>query len=139
MIPRFDGYYRSPLLRREDWHAGVHMVEEYYRFLKLFECGTWLAKDHPTPNLDFRRYMEGITEQDFADGWAGRHPYDRNMDFVHRTGRFVPTEDGVGLMWRHDACGGLSEFRWPFRVDTAERIASESGHVYTFYPLMAGS
>ncbi|MFO0800288.1 MAG: hypothetical protein U0804_22705 [Gemmataceae bacterium] len=134
MNPRFDGYYGSPLLRHEDWHAGVHMVEEYYRFLKFFERGTWLTKDHPKRNLDFPRYLNGVTDQDFTLGWAGRHPYDANMDFAHLTGRFTPTQDGVALLWRHDACGEVREFHWPFRVDKPDRIASESGHVYTFYP-----
>jgi hypothetical protein len=86
--PRFDGYYRSGRQRNEDWHAGVCMVREYVRYLKLFADGRCLHKDYPASDLDFPAYLAGVRARDFEDGWAGRHPLDGEYDFVHQSGRF---------------------------------------------------
>lgn len=70
MNPRLDGYFLSTLSRHEERHAGVHMVFEYFSYLKLFGDGRWLTKNHPTLLLDFRDYLDRVTEKDFEDGWA---------------------------------------------------------------------
>ena len=57
MYPRVDGYFLSGLQRREEWHAGVHMVEDYFDYLKFYEDGRWLRKSYPRDDLDFRGYL----------------------------------------------------------------------------------
>ena len=101
MVPRFDGYYLSDCQRHEEWHAGVHMVEDYFEFLKLFDDGFWLRKTHPTSDLDFAAYLGGITEQAFRDGLAGRDTLDAEFNFLHQTGRFAQRVDRLEFEFRH--------------------------------------
>ncbi len=133
MGPRFDGYYRSDRQHREEWHAGVHMVEDYFAYLKLFGGGFWLRKTHPTSDLDFPAYLRGITEQAFRDGLAGRDSLDEEYDFLHQTGQFTQRGDRLEFVFRHFLVV-MHERRWELRVESPERLVSESGAVYTFLP-----
>jgi hypothetical protein len=137
MGPRFDAYYLSDRQRREDWHAGVHMVEEYVDYLKLFEGGLWLRKARPTPDLDFPAYLRGVTEQAFLDGLAGRHPVDQECDFLHQTGQFTQRGDRLEFVFR-DFLVVMHEFRWALRITSPERLVSDSGATYAFYPVTWG-
>ena len=131
MGPRFDGYYVSGRQRREEWHAGVHMVEDYFEFLKLFADGFWLRKTHPTPNLDFGAYLSGVTAQAFRDGLAGRDPLDAESDFLHQTGQYTQRRGRLEFVFRHFLVV-THERRWELRVASPERLVSESGAVYAF-------
>jgi hypothetical protein len=133
MRPRFDGYYRSGRQRREEWHAGVHMVEDYFGYLKLFGGGSWLRKTHPTSDLDFPVYFSGFTEQSIRDGLAGRHPFDAEYNFLHQTGKFTQRGDRLEFVFRHFLVV-MHERRWELRVESPERLVSESGAVYAFLP-----
>src|SRR5262249_13352477 len=123
MQPQFDGFYLSGRLRSEDWHAGVCWVREYVRYLKLFEDGRWLLRDHPAPDLNFPAYLAGVTEQDFRNGWAGHDPLDREYDFIHQTGQFSQVGDGLLSVFRHGLVG-LNELGWEVRVESAEGLVS---------------
>jgi hypothetical protein len=135
--PRADGYFVSELQRSEDWHAGVHMVEEFFDYLKLYDDGRWLRKAHRTPNFDFPGYLEGVTQDAFVKGEAGRDPIGAEGDFVHRTGRYIASSSHVDLLHRH-LLVFMHEFRLILRVETPERMVSQSGVVYDFRP-MAGT
>jgi hypothetical protein len=131
MSPRFDGYYLSDRMRSEDWHAGVCMVREYYRYLKLFADGRWLHKDHPTTNLDFSAYLSGVRRRDFRDGWAGRHPCDSEYEFIHQTGRFFRKGERLVFAFRHELIW-LHEGCWELRVASPNLLVSESGTVFRY-------
>jgi hypothetical protein len=130
---RFDGYYLSDRQRTEEWHAGVHMVEDYYEYLKLFEDGLFLRKSHPTPDFDFSAYLGKITQQAFQDGLAGRHPLDADYDFLHQTGRFIVRESTLEFEFRHFLVI-MHEFRRNMRIISHDRLVSESGAEYAFHP-----
>ena len=159
MTPRLDGYFLSGRQRSVDWHAGVRMAEVYFEYLKLYEDGFWLSKSHPTPDFDFRNYLAGINEETFREGALGRGPFDRNLDYVHQTGRYSLTGDQLELVHRHRPPtitpaeilrlplalleerieqelrrNPAHEARWALRVLSAERLKSESGAVYVFRP-----
>jgi len=134
MSPRFDGYYRSDRQRREGWHAGVHMVEEYFEYLKLFGNGAWLRKTHPTSDLDFSAYLAGISEQAFRDGLAGRDPLDEEYDFLHQTGQFTQRGDRLEFVFRHFLVV-MHERRWELCVESPERLETESRAQYAFLPV----
>ena len=134
MHPRFDGYFLSGLQRREEWHAGVHMVEDYFDYLKFYEDGLWLRKSSPRDDLDFRGYLSGVGEQAFRDGLAGRDPLDREYDFVHQTGRYSLTGDRIALTHRYFLIQ-MFETCWSLRLKSPERLVSESGAVYLFHPI----
>ena len=119
-------------LRSEDWHAGVCMVREYVRYLKLFEDGRWLHKDHLAPDLDFPAYLAGVSARDFRDGWAGRHLFDSEYDFVHQNGRFSQVGERLVFVFRHELVG-MHELRWELRAESPGRLVSESGAVYAFH------
>jgi len=133
MEPRFDGYYLSGRQRSEDWHAGVCMVREYFRYLKLFQHGLWLLKDHPTPDLDFVGYLSGLPPQALEEGLAGRDPLDQEYEFVHQTGTFTLTGDRLVFVSRYFLII-MHERRWVLRVASSERLVSESDAVYVFCP-----
>jgi hypothetical protein len=134
MRPRFDGYYRSDRQRREEWHAGVHIVEGYFEYLKLFEGGSWLRKTHPTSDLDFPVYLGGITKQSLWDGLAERDLFDAEYNFLHQTGQFTQRGDRLEFLFRHFLVV-MHEPRWELRVESPERLVSESGAVYAFLPM----
>lgn len=134
MTPRFDGYFQSGRQRREEWHAGVLMVDEYYEYLKLYEDGRWLRKWHPTPDLDFASYLSGITDETFREGEAGRDPYDRELgEEVHVTGRFTRVGDELEFVSRV-FLAIMHERRWKFRVVSTELLVSDRGAEYIFRP-----
>lgn len=133
MRPRCDGYYLSGLQRREDWHAGVRMVDEYYCYLQFFDDGRWLWKHHPTTDLDFRHYLRGVTAETFNTGWAGQHPHDANLDLLHRTGRFTVSGDRVELESRSFLIV-MHEFRWLLRLVPPDQLLADDGTVYVFMP-----
>jgi hypothetical protein len=135
--PRFDGYFQSERQRREEWHAGVHMVEEYFDYLKLFDDGRWLLKTQPTPEFDFAGYLVAETEEAFRNGLAARDPQDADLDFVHQTGRFTFSADQVELVHRQFLIV-MNEARWTLRVETPERLRSQFGAVYHFRPAVVG-
>lgn len=132
MTPRFDGYFQSGRQRREEWHAGVHMVDDYYEYLKLYADGRWLRKSHPTPDLDFESYLLGMTDQTFCDGEAGRHPYDRERgEELHHTGRFSHVGDELEFLFRGFLII-MHERRWKLRVVSPELLVSDTGAEYVF-------
>ena len=133
MTQRFDGFFQSGRQRHEEWHAGVHMVDDYFEYLKLYEDGRWLSKRHPTPDLDFATYLSGITDEAFHDGGAGRHPYDRNYDELHHTGRYSRVGDELEFVFRNFLIS-MHEFRWKLRVVSPELLVSETGEEYVFRP-----
>jgi hypothetical protein len=132
MTPRYDGYYLSALQRSEDWHAGVRMVSEYHRYLKLFEDGRWVCKDHPTPELDFPAYLGSVTVEAFEAGLAGHDPLDAEYDYLHQTGRFTQAGDRLDFVHRHSLIV-MHEHRWELRVESAERLAAPDGVTYRFF------
>jgi hypothetical protein len=138
------------------------MVERYFEYLKLYEDGFWLLKTHPTRDFDFQEYLAGIDRQAFREGAVGRDPADRNLDFVHQTGRYSLAGDRLEFVHRHtpptispaeilrlpmalleerieqELRGNPAhEVRWALRVLSAERLASPSGAVYVFHPASA--
>jgi len=131
---RHNEYYLSGLQRSEDWHAGVCMVTEYHRYLKLYESGLWLAKDHPTPDLDFPAYLSTVTEQAFQAGLEGRHPLDAEYDFLHQTGRYTLSGDRLEFVFRGFLVV-MHELRWELRVESADRLVAGDGTVYLYAPL----
>jgi hypothetical protein len=132
--PRYDGYYLSGLQWKEDWHAGVRMVSEYHQYLKLFETGAWLAKNHPTPDLDFPGYLGTVTEAVFQAGLAGCDPSDENYDFLHQTGTFTRSGDRLEFVHRHFLIV-MHEARWVLQVESPERLVDSDGAVYLFTPM----
>src|SRR5262249_52426824 len=133
MLPRFDGYYLSDRQRSEEWHAGVHMVEEYFDYLKLFESGVWLRKNHPTQELDFGAYLAGVTDQAIRDGLEGNHPHDQEYDFLHQTGRFSQNGDRLEFLVRLHLLI-MHEVRWSLRIVRPELLLSDAGVAYVFRP-----
>lgn len=129
MRPHFDGYYLSSRMRSEDWHAGVCMVRDYFRYLKLFADGRWLQADRATSTFDFPSHVAGVRRQDFRTGWAGRHPYDCEYEFVHQTGRFYRKGNRLAFVFRHELIE-LSEFRWELRIASPHLLVSEAGAVF---------
>lgn len=124
MTPRFDGYFRSGLQCSEDWHAGVRMVTDYFEFLKLYENGLWLSKNHWSDDLDFPSYLASVDEQTFSEGLAGRHPHDSDRDDLHRTGTWSQAGDRImfrfcRLLFR------MEEFQRELRIVSAEELISE--------------
>lgn len=134
MRPRFDGYYTSGFQWREEWHAGVRMVDEWYGYLKLFESGEWIEARHPTSRFDFEKYAARLTERDFEEGWTGRHPYDAEYNFRHQSGRYRLRAEGIEFVFRHKIIE-LESCKWVLRIDTPERLISAAGSVYTFRPV----
>jgi len=69
MSPSLDGFYLSDRIHSEDWHAGIKMTDEYFRFLKFFRGGFWLWCDHRSPGFDFATF---VREFDLPK-WRDRH------------------------------------------------------------------
>ena len=131
MEPRLDGYYRSSLQRREDWHAGVQMVEEFYGYLKLFPGNFWLIKNFPTLDFDFAACLSGVSDQTVLAGVEGRHAVDEEIEFLHRTGRYSSSGNRLEFEFRHFLVT-MNDFRWVLRMESPERLLDDEGTVYLF-------
>ena len=57
MTPLIDGFYLSDRMHSEEWHAGVRMTDDYFRFLKFFHDGFWLRCDHRSALFDFPDFV----------------------------------------------------------------------------------
>ena len=69
MSPLTNGYYQSDRIHVEDWHAGVKMTSDYFRFVKFFEDGFCLWCDYGTLELDFQRFLRGFD----IEKWRKEH------------------------------------------------------------------
>lgn len=132
--PRFDGYFRSNRQRREEWHAGVHMVDDYFEYLKLYEDGRWLRASRPNADFDFVTYLSGTDEQTFRDGSVGVHPRGVDSDDAHQSGRYRFLDDGSIELHLRAFLGIMHERRWTLRVTSPDRLVSERGAEYAFQP-----
>lgn len=133
MNVEFNGYYLSDRYRCEEWHAGVHMVDHFFNYLKLFRDGTYLKKRQETDSLDFPAYVRGVTEQAYVEGLAGKHPLDLNYDRLHTIGRFKILDDRLEFMIRNDQGGRMTEHQWILRIASPVRLVADSGTAYAFH------
>jgi hypothetical protein len=128
---RFDGFYLSTRQRHGEWHAGVHMVEEYFQYFKFFANGICVDKSHKTCDLDFMDHVRQITEEELKAGLEGHNRFDESRDFVHRIWRYSVLGDRLEMVGRHFLII-MHEFRLEFRVRSRERFVSEDGTAFTF-------
>lgn len=69
MTPLFHGHYVSEVIHKEEWHAGVKMTEDYFRFLKFFPDGYWLWCDYGNTKLDFPAFVANFD----LEKWRRNH------------------------------------------------------------------
>ena len=128
---RFDGFYRSGLIRSVDWHAGVEMVEQCYDYVRFFSDGFWLRKSSATPELDFPAYLARVMPAALLEGMEGKHPMGDDGDVLHETGTFRTAGKSVELTIRRRE---LPDAVWSMQMLAADVLLGPGGDHYEFHP-----
>ena len=58
-----DEFYKSQLITSKDWHAGVQMVDKFFRYIKFFPENKWLRADHYPlyiNEFDIKKFLKTI-------------------------------------------------------------------------------
>jgi hypothetical protein len=57
---RTDGFYHSGPVNWEDWHAGVHIQEIHYHYLRFYPNGNWICCHRYVHDFAFWEFTETL-------------------------------------------------------------------------------
>ena len=95
-----DGYYRSDLLRSEDWHAGVRMTDEYYRFVSFFSDQYWIWTDRSESQMDVAEFLSTLDLKHLRENHRRVDPpttVARDHNYLYQFGTYGVDRDEIQM------------------------------------------
>jgi hypothetical protein len=139
VMPRYDGFYRSDLVRRAEWHAGVEMTDSHFESIRFFPDAFFIEKQHPDEAFDFDAFLAGLDLDAIRANYPREDPRDAEYDPIYRTGRFEVAPGRVIMIvgwWSHECdTRRWDEGRWELRAVSPDLLEMpELGISYRFLP-----